>query len=211
MAVEIAKPALPQSLSQSAELDARSLEQALANADLLAAHLRSGTSEKKAGLIESLVKRINLSEVEVTVQLDTAALIKLLGLPEPEDRLAPMTIRIPAMKVRRDQLRLIVPGKNPALNKPAQRDPKLVALIAGALAARKLVEDNPERSIANLAAAQGRSRTRLGNLVRISCLAPDIVQSIVEGRQPSSLNAKTLTKQTLPIDWAGQRKLLGLV
>ena len=211
LAEEIAEPALPQTLSNSEELGARSLEQALVKADLLAANLRSGTSEKKAGLIDALVDRINLAETDITVQLQKAGLMDVLYLPKPTSEPTLISISIPAVKVRRGhQLRLIVPGENSAHNKPLQRDPKLIALIAEALAARKLIEANPERSIASIAEENGRCRTRLGNLVRISCLAPDIVQSIVEGRQPSSLSAKTLTRIPLPIDWAAQRKLLGI-
>jgi hypothetical protein len=212
IAEEIAEPSLPQTLCQSDELDARSLEQALAKADFLAANLRSGTSDKKAGLIDALVDRINLAETDVTVQLNKFCLMDTLNLPECPNEAPAISICIPAIKVRRGhQLRLIIPGENTTHNKPLQRDPKLIALIAEALAARKLIEGNPERSIANIAEENGRCRTRLGNLIRIACLAPDIVQSIVEGRQPPLLNAKMLTRNPLPIDWAAQRKLLGIV
>ena len=212
MAEEIAEQSLPQKLSQSEELDARSLEQALAKADLLAANLRSGASDKQAGLIDALVDRINLAETDIMVQLNKAGLMDALNLPECTNEAPAISICIPAVKVRRGhQLRLIIPGENTARNTPAQRDPKLIALVAEALAARKLIEDNPERSIASIAEENGRCRTRLGNLIRISCLAPDIVQSIVEGRQPSSLSAKTLTRNPPPIDWITQRKLLGIV
>lgn len=212
IAEKIAERTLPQTLCQSEELDARSLEQALVKADLLAANLRSGTGDKKAGIIDALVDRINLDETDIPVQLNKAGLMDALNLPECPNEAPPITICIPAVKVRRGhQLRLIVLGENTARNKPVQRDPKLIALIAEALAARKLIEDNPDQSIASIAKENGRCRTRLGNLIRISCLAPDIVQSIVEGRQPSSLNGKSLTSNTLPINWAAQRKLLVIV
>ena len=211
MAEEITAQSLPQKLSQSEELDARSLEQALAKADLLAANLRSGTSDKKAGLIDALVDRINLAENDIIIQLNTAGLMDALYLAQSTSVPTPISICIPAVKVRRGhQLRLIVPGENSPRSKSAQRDPKLIALIADAMAARKLIAVNPERSIASIAEVNGRCRTRLGNLIRISCLAPDIIQSIVEGRQPSSLNAKTLTRKTLPIDWIEQRKVLDI-
>ncbi|MEO9461362.1 MAG: recombinase family protein [Marinomonas sp.] len=211
MAEEIAEPALPQTLCQSEELDARSLEQALAKADLLTANLRSGTSDKKAGLIDALVDRINLAETDITVQLNKADLMDALILPECQNDAPPISICIPAVKVRRGhQLRLIIPAENTRRNTLVQRDPKLILLLSEALAARKLIEDNSDQSIASIAEKNGRCRTRLGHLVRICCLAPDIVQSIVEGRQPSSLSAKTLARMTLPTDWNDQRKVLGI-
>ena len=167
--------------------------------------------KKKAELFDASVERIVLSEADIKIRLNTAGLAKALYLPEPENERTTMMIGIPAMKVwRGHELRLIIPGANSSRNKPTQRDPKLITLIAEALAAHKLIEENPDQSIASIAEEHSRCRTRLGKLVRISCLAPDIVQSIVEGQQPSSLNAKVLTGKTLPIDWNEQRKVLGI-
>ena len=69
--------------------------------------------------------------------------------------------------------------------------------------------DNPGTSIAALASKHGKCRTRLGKLVRLSCLAPDIFTAIVEGRQPEALTANRLSKIELPLAWPEQRKVLG--
>ncbi|MEP0393138.1 MAG: hypothetical protein ABJ205_00175 [Erythrobacter sp.] len=144
-------------------LDARWLEQALAKANLLVANLRSGTGDKKAGLINALVDRTNLTETDITVQLNKAGLMDALILPQGQNDAPPISICIPAVKVRLGhQLRFIIPGKDPERSTLAQRDPKLIALIAEALAARKLIEESPERSIASIAEENGRCRTRLG-------------------------------------------------
>lgn len=50
---------------------------------------------------------------------------------------------------------------------------------------------------------------RLGKLVSLGCIAPDIVTAIAEGRQPVSLTAKTLSTTDLPPTWSEQRKMLG--
>jgi hypothetical protein len=49
------------------------------------------------------------------------------------------------------------------------------------------------------------------SILRLPWLAPDITTAIVNGRQPSQLNAKRLTRLCahLPIDWTEQRELLG--
>ena len=48
-------------------------------------------------------------------------------------------------------------------------------------------------------------------LIRLAFLASDIVESIIEGRQPSELTAEALTRHTaLPIDWRSQRAALNL-
>jgi hypothetical protein len=45
--------------------------------------------------------------------------------------------------------------------------------------------------------------------IRLAFLAPGIVESIVEGRQPSDLTAEALTRHTaIPIEWRSQRAAL---
>ncbi len=113
-----------------------------------------------------------------------------------------------ASKVRRGhQIRLVIPG--PA-REPVRRDrdEKLVALIAEAHAARQLVMASSDQSIASIAQAAGRCRTRLTKLAQIACLAPDIVTAIVEGRQPPTLTSRSLLSVELTADWAEQRAAL---
>jgi site-specific DNA recombinase len=44
---------------------------------------------------------------------------------------------------------------------------------------------------------------------RLAFLAPDIVEAIVEGRQPPGISVRKLTNnKKLPSDWAEQRRLL---
>jgi len=52
---------------------------------------------------------------------------------------------------------------------------------------------------------------RLNQLLKLSCLAPDIVTDILEGRQPvGCANVTTLLLRTdFPLDWAEQRAMLG--
>jgi hypothetical protein len=68
---------------------------------------------------------------------------------------------------------------------------------------------NSEQSIASIANRQGRCRARLTRLVALSCLAPDIVTAIVEGKQPEHLTANRLMGIPLPLSWAEQRAALG--
>ena len=67
----------------------------------------------------------------------------------------------------------------------------------------------PEQSIVSIAKEQGRCRSRLTKLVALSCLAPDIVTAIVEGKQPENLTANRLLGTALPLSWAEQRAVLG--
>lgn len=119
-------------------------------------------------------------------------------------------IAIEAVRVRRGhRLRLIVPGPENVRSKPVRRNDKLVALVADARQARELVLAKPEQSIASVAREQGCCRNGLTKLVALSCLAPDIVTAIVEGKQPEHLTANRLTGKALALSWAEQRAALG--
>jgi len=107
------------------------------------------------------------------------------------------------------ETRLAVPPDHQA---HAQRDPALIRLLIKAHRARQAVETAGEHSIAELARTQGYSRDYFGVLLRIAYLAPDIVAAILDGRQPVQLNRQRLARMTnLPIDWQGQRAMLGFI
>jgi len=190
---------------------AETVKQALAKADLAAATLRSGIAQDKALLLARLISRIDLNEEGINLAVRRAGMADVLEMdvaaPYPSENLMLM---LPATKVRRGhQLRLIIPGPQALDIAPTTRDEKLVSLIADAYQARKLILANPGQSIASIAATHNRCRTRLGKLTALSCMAPDIVTAIVEGRQPASLTARTLQNIDLPLGWAEQRALLG--
>jgi len=199
-------------LSGDDDVHAAQLHQTMAKADLTAATLRSGADEQRIALLGTLVQRIGLGEDSVSIALCPVGLGETLGTASPLQSDVPaLTISVAAGRVRRgQQMRLVVPGpKKESQPAPVRRDERLVALMAEALQARELVLAHPERSIASIAAEHGRCRTRLAKLVGLSCLAPDLVTAILEGRQPEALTARRLSGIALPMDWAKQRRELG--
>ena len=75
--------------------------------------------------------------------------------------------------------------------------------------ARKLVLLHADKTVSAIARLEGRCRVRLDRLSNLACLAPDIVQAILEGRQPIGLSNTTLMSIRLPLDWNEQRTVLG--
>ena len=111
-------------------------------------------------------------------------------------------------RVRRGhEIRLVVPSAEP--RRSVERDERLVALIADAYAARALMLAAPDRSLDQIASPEGRCRTQLSRLIKLSYLAPDIVAMLLEGRQPASLTRRRLMAAELPLAWSEQRTLLG--
>ena len=62
-----------------------------------------------------------------------------------------------------------------------------------------------QRSIARKLALSERY---VGRILECAFLAPDIVEAILDGRQPSDLTFEKLTRR-LPLSWVEQRKYLG--
>lgn len=58
--------------------------------------------------------------------------------------------------------------------------------------------------------AEGHEPHYFAVLVKLSYLAPDITEAIIEGRQPARLNRQQLARmRQWPMDWTEQRALIG--
>ena len=70
---------------------------------------------------------------------------------------------------------------------------------------KRLLEQGKYRSAAELAEAEGLTRSFVTRLLRLTLLAPDIVEAILDGRQPKGMQLEDLT-QALPSAWEEQRQ-----
>ncbi len=192
--------------------DVERFQQAVAAAEMAASTLGGGSAHTKTELLAQLVRQVRLYDDGVEVEIDREGTRERLGISADPGKDAEMSIiTIPAVRVRRGhQLRLVVPGPDTGPFKYLRRNEKLVALIAEAQQARQLVLCNAEHSLARIAREHGRCRTRLGKLVALSCLAPDIVTAIVNGKQPEHLTPSRLLNGSLTLVWSEQRRELGL-
>ena len=96
-------------------------------------------------------------------------------------------------------------------SEPLEPDPTLLKLLRRAYAWRQQLEAGPPETISDLAAANGVNASYFTRVLRIAYLSPDIIEAIIEGRQPPELTANKLVRiKNLPFDWANQSKVLGL-
>ncbi len=65
-------------------------------------------------------------------------------------------------------------------------------------------------SVKDLAKTAGYSERYIWKVLRLAHLAPDITEAILNGCHPSRLTLHALNKTALPLDWAQQRRALGL-
>src|SRR5262249_47927395 len=89
-------------------------------------------------------------------------------------------------------------------------DARLIKLLIRASRLNAALVRSDGASFAALAEREGVSRSYFTRLVRLSYLAPDIKQAILDGRQPRDLTAdKLLAHSRLPLTWNEQLTLLG--
>lgn len=86
-------------------------------------------------------------------------------------------------------------------------DGTLVKALARAFRWKRVLVSEEFSSISELAAREGIAFTYMARLMRLSLLAPDIVNAIMDGRQPESVTLARLL-DTFPSDWNEQRALL---
>jgi hypothetical protein len=91
--------------------------------------------------------------------------------------------------------------------RPAHQE-ALVVAIARAYRWQRLLDGGKFESVSGLAREIGLDPSFAARLLRLTLLAPDIVEAILIGEEPSGLSLTILTKQ-LPVPWNGQRKVLG--
>jgi hypothetical protein len=98
-----------------------------------------------------------------------------------------LTIRIPIRLRRRGGRKLIMTpeGVAPPARKPS-RDEALIKALVRAHRWRRRIESGQAKSITDLAEQEGVAVAYVCRLLPLTCLAPCIVEAILDGRQPFS-------------------------
>jgi hypothetical protein len=116
-----------------------------------------------------------------------------------------LTIRIPIRLQRRGGRKLIIipEGVAAPARKPS-RDETLVKALVRAHRWRRSIESGQAKSITDLAEQEGVTDAYVCRILPLTCLAPDIVEAILDGRQPNGLRLAELLGNG-PLDREEQR------
>jgi hypothetical protein len=116
-----------------------------------------------------------------------------------------VTVRVPISIHRRGGRKLVIApdGKTMA---PTHRhvDNAMVKAIARAFRWREMLEKGTCSTIVEISTAEKINETYVGRVLRLTLLAPDIVEAILNGRQAARLQLKELFKG-FPVGWQEQR------
>jgi hypothetical protein len=88
------------------------------------------------------------------------------------------------------------------------RDETLVKALVRAHRWRRKIESGRAKSIIDLAEQEGVTNAYVCRLLPLTCLAPDLVEAILDGRQPKGLRLAEMVGNG-PFAWSVQRERLG--
>ena len=119
-----------------------------------------------------------------------------------------LTVRVPFVIRKRGGRKLAIAADGSTLAPPRPRiDGALVKALARAHRWNRLLESGRYSSAAELAAAEKINPSYVSRVLRLTLLAPDIVEAIVEGRQADGIEAAVLL-QPFSSNWKVQRAAL---
>lgn len=191
------------------ELKAGELEAALSRATQFSKQWHDMPPETIREIVRRVVARVTLSPVQIEIVIDARQLAGALGVERKNDGASDRSIvlTVPA------ELRRSGQGKRMVIGDPSQKSPdaSLIQVLQEAFSVRDRMLSDTTETLNDITSGITKSKGRLTSLMRLTYLAPSIIEDILAGRQPPELSPKRLlrTSQDLPLDWTEQRKFLG--
>ena len=195
------------------------LHQLVAGAKKLAARLPSLPADDLRDLLTCILQRVIIQESNIQVMIRKSDLRELLkhgdqiiassrvGLQKPTEPAELLCLTVEAKRKRYGgEIHLVVP---PSSNVPVQHPrPALIKAVARGHAWYEKILEGKLADMRSLARETGLTPHYVRNVFACGFLAPDIVEAILEGRQPLTLKFEHLYKN-VPLSWADQREQFG--
>jgi site-specific DNA recombinase len=206
---------------------ANNLQQTLARAVTLSEDCLSLRPEQR-GFVREVIRRIVVNSNKIEVQLSRKRLSGLLHILDPVPMNSRDSRRSHPTPISNDtetqndiirleieaqvqrcgmEMRLVVAprGENFIDSKPVPSLLKAVARGHQWMEWIRAGEVSDQRSIAH---RLGLTERYVARVLECAYLAPDIIEAILDGRQPSNISFQKLTRR-LPMSWTAQREILG--
>jgi site-specific DNA recombinase len=186
-------------------------ERAIKQAQELGADIAVATPMTWMPPLRTALEKIVLHENGIVFSIAAAGLRTVLLGDEGSEaarghQASAFEYRVPAeIRFRRDGAMKLVIGNEAA--DPAAADQALLKTVAKAhMWAERLKLGNAD-SVRAIAKAEGVTASYVARVLRLGFLGPQIVEAILEGRQPDTVSAdQLLLKQNIPLIWAEQEK-----
>jgi hypothetical protein len=123
-----------------------------------------------------------------------------------------VTVRVPISIRRRGGRKLVFApdGTEVATAVPRRIDNAMVKAIARAFRWREMMENGTHATITEIADAEKINESYIARVLRLTLLAPDVVEAVLGGRQPPNMKLDDIL-QRFSIDWREQWKEMHVV
>ena len=159
-------------------------------------------------LARQVISRISLSPERIEVAIGAAQLARALGATGRTEDATEATIHLEIAA----ELRRAGQGKRLVIGEQCDgaSNSSLVRVLQEAFSAREALLAPSSESLNAITSRITKSKGRLTALMRVSYLAPDLIEDVLAGGQPPELSPKRLLRgsQGLPLDWKKQRSFL---
>jgi hypothetical protein len=113
-----------------------------------------------------------------------------------------ITVHIPLTFRKRGGRKLVVTPDGAAWAPRPRVDNAMVKAVARAFRWRKLLDEGVHGTLEDLARAKGVAPSYVSRVLRLTLLAPEIVEAILDGRQPAAMQLDDLL-EGFPLEWEG--------
>ena len=121
-----------------------------------------------------------------------------------------LTVRIPMKFRKRGGRKLLIaaPGASSWVPPKTNKDDNLIRAIAKAHHWRGLLDSGRVGSMQEIADKEKIRASYVGRMLDLTLLAPDIVVSILNGKQPKGLTLREF-RSDMPLEWGEQKRKFG--
>jgi hypothetical protein len=113
-----------------------------------------------------------------------------------------ITVHVPLTFRKRGGRKLVVTPDGAEWAPRPRVDNAMVKALARAFRWRKLLDEGVHGTLEDLARAKGVAPSYVSRVLRLTLLAPEIVEAILDGRQPAAMQLDDLL-EGFPLEWEG--------
>ncbi|MEP7044855.1 MAG: hypothetical protein ABI843_17460 [Dokdonella sp.] len=159
-----------------------------------------------------LIRQVRVRPTTIDLVMDRSAVRQFLGAQESteaEEQGPGVTLSIPVRLYRTGHdLRLVI-NSGPMADEAGTADKALIRLIARGRRWYEQLTSGDRLSVREIAKEENLDERYVARILYSALLAPDIVEKVIQGRQPIRSTVKSL-KRSPPLDWEEQRRLHGM-
>ena len=172
--------------------------------------LANDNHTKAYTILHQVIDRISIAPGLLTIAVNRKNFVVLLDVQLNDSDLEQKSyaLIVPfSLKRRGNEAKLIIGDR---AEQPTFTDDALIKIISNAHRWMQQLQSGAAATVVEIAIAETLDDGEISRVLPLAFLAPDIVEAILEGRQPLNLTARDLKRlKPLPTSWANQRQVLG--